>query len=178
MKRAVSFGLLLAGVGGLLAGEASEAWAAQKGEPLRLRNVNTGEEFDIPLFIGTSWNKNALLVCDWLMRDHREGIHRPCDPKLYAALYVLQRYYANGNRVHIHSGFRTSTTNEMLRRRQSGVARNSLHMHAKAVDFSIPGADLRSVARTARQLNIGGVGLYKGHIHIDTGEKRTWGLPL
>src|SRR3546814_1350697 len=59
------------------------------------------------------------------------------DPRLYAALYVLQRAAGPTAEITILSGFRTRKTNDMLRRRGIGAAADSYHMKACAVDFRI-----------------------------------------
>ncbi len=153
--------------------------AAEKSVPLRLTNQNTKETFDVDLFVGSEWNPNALLVCDWLMRDWRQNQMVSCDRKLYAALYVIQRYFSEKGRIEIHSGFRTENTNTLLREMGYGAAPGSMHKSARAIDFSIQGTDLRQVARACWNLNLGGIGLYSGWVHLDTrGRPVTWGLPL
>lgn len=153
--------------------------AAEASVPLRLYNQNTRENFDVELFSGSQWNPNGLIVCDWLMRDWRQNQMVNCDRRLYAALYVLQRYFSQTGRISIHSGFRTEATNTLLREKGYGAAPNSQHLNAKAVDFSIPGVDLKQVARAAWNLKLGGIGLYETFVHIDTRDNPyTWGLSL
>lgn len=153
--------------------------AAEQSIPLRLMNMNTKETYDLQLFAGSEWNPHALTVCDWLMRDWRQNQMVNCDRKLYAALYVIQRYFKQDGRITIHSGFRTESTNSLLREKGYGAAPNSMHKHAKAIDFSIPGTDHRQVARACWNLGLGGIGLYSGWVHLDTrGQPISWGLPL
>lgn len=159
---------------------------AEDNIPLRLQNDHTKEKYEIQLFNKGEWNKEGLMICDWLMRDFRENSTVHCDPKLYAALYVLQRYFADNKFLLIKSGYRTEKTNKMLREvslQESGgketwltPAINSMHIEAKAVDFFIPDADMSKVAEAVWLLNIGGLGEYKGKfIHMDTGDRRRWG---
>jgi uncharacterized protein YcbK (DUF882 family) len=56
------------------------------------------------------------------------------------------------------------------------VARDSQHTHGNAVDFRIPGVDVKSLEAWARRLRLGGVGLYlgSGFVHVDTGRVRYW----
>ena len=157
---------------------AMAAEAAQDGIPLRLTNVHTAEAYDVQLFVEGGWNPNALLVCDHLMRDWRQKQSVACDRKLYASLYVIQRFFAPTERMRINSGFRTEATNELLREMGYNPAINSQHLYAKAVDFSIPGVKLREVAKTVKALKIGGTGLYlsDGFVHMDTrGTPAQWG---
>lgn len=153
--------------------------AAEQSVPLRLYNQNTRENFDVQLFVGSQWNANALKVCDWLMRDWRQNLLVDCDRRIYAALYVIQRVFSQEGRIEIHSGYRSEATNSLLREQGYGAAPNSMHKQAKAVDFSIKGVDHRTIARAAWNLNLGGIGLYDGWVHLDTrGRAVKWGLPL
>ncbi|MDD9911269.1 MAG: D-Ala-D-Ala carboxypeptidase family metallohydrolase [Ahrensia sp.] len=60
-----------------------------------------------------------------------------------------------------------------------GGASSSYHKTCQAVDFKVRGANMREVyAYVKRQPAVGGHKLYSprrgGHIHIDTGPRRTW----
>ena len=69
-----------------------------------------------------------------------------------------------------------TSTNAMLRRRSEGVARNSLHMKAMAIDLQVPDRSLRAVHLAAVSLKRGGVGYYlaSDFVHVDTGNIRYW----
>lgn len=174
-----SLGVLALGCGSARELIGTALAAAEDSVPLRLYNQNTRENYDIQLFIGSEWNPNALILCDWLMRDHRQQQMVNCDRKLYATLYVIQRYFSQQGRINIHSGFRTEATNNLLREKGYGAAPNSQHLLAKAVDFSIPGVDLKQVARAAWNLKLGGIGLYDSFVHVDTrATPISWGHSL
>ncbi len=167
-----------------------ESAAAEDFVPLRLRNPHTDEHYEIQLFEGNSWNPNALLACNWMLRDWRQSKGKQvvsCDRKLFAALYVLQRKYAPNGYINVHSGYRSAQTNAMLRaqsiRRRGGVyegtpAVNSEHIEAKAVDFSIPNVTPLEACRYVQSLKLGGVGRYDTFTHMDTGRIRHWGHGL
>lgn len=60
-----------------------------------------------------------------------------------------------------------------------GGASRSYHKTCRAADFKVRGANMREVYRyVRRQSEVGGHKLYSprrgGHIHIDTGPRRTW----
>src|SRR3546814_21193070 len=74
------------------------------------------------------------------------------DPRLYAALYVLQRAAGPTAEITILSGFRTRKTNDMLRRSGIGAAADSYHMKARAVDFRIGTISPNLLAQAAREL--------------------------
>mgnify|MGYP002622529959 CR=1 FL=1 len=156
--------------------------------PLRLFNPHTKERYEVELFVGSDWNKSALLVCDWMMRDWRKKEVVNCDRKLYAALYVIQRKFNVTEPISITSGYRSKATNQMLRERSLArtkgkptaetPAENSLHMLARAVDFSVPGVSVKDVSLYVKELGIGGLGVYSSFTHLDTGSVRQWGRKL
>src|SRR4029453_3853414 len=63
-----------------------------------------------------------------------------------------------GAEIHVICGFRTQWSNEYLRRNTSGVAQNSLHMLAEAIDIRLPGIKISDFRRRALELGRGGVG--------------------
>lgn len=152
--------------------------AAAASEPLRLTNINTNEAYDVDLFVGGQWNPNAVTICDYLLRDWRAGQTVRCDQRIYAGLYVMQHYFAKGQRLRVHSGFRTQATNQRLREAGYNPAVNSQHLLAKAIDFSIPGVDVADIAKVAYSSNQCGVGCYRrmGFVHWDfRGTHARWG---
>lgn len=157
--------------------------------PLRLYNPHLQKGFNVELFVGQQWNENALLVCHWLMKDWRRNIAVPCDRKLYAALYVIQRKFNIAEPINIFSGYRSAETNAMLR--QQSIARsggrataespavNSQHILAKAVDFMLPGVPPLTVSKYVQTLGLGGTGNYSTFTHMDTrGVATHWGRGL
>lgn len=179
---ALGLSAIAPGIDSLLAPAAA---ATAQSIPLRLYNANTKERYEIQLFRGSEWNPAGLIVCDWMMRDWRENMVVHCDRRLYAALYVLQRYFSPQGMVTINSGFRSKKTNDMLRRRELAKndgeeswrtpAVNSLHTRAMAVDFVIPGVSLKKVGDAIWDLKLGGLGRYTTFNHMDTGRRRRWG---
>jgi uncharacterized protein YcbK (DUF882 family) len=77
----------------------------------------------------------------------------------------------------ILSAYRTPETNAMLARTSFGVAENSQHLFARALDVHFP-TRLNEAMLVARQMQRGGVGWYpnSGFMHIDTGPVRNWDL--
>ena len=78
--------------------------------------------------------------------------------------------------VQITSGYRTHKTNEKLRVRSKNVAKNSFHIEGKAIDFAIGEVSQNKLRSAARDICSGGLGLYQGFIHIDSGPLRRWGV--
>jgi Bacterial protein of unknown function (DUF882) len=58
----------------------------------------------------------------------------------------------------------------------AGVAKNSLHIQAEAIDLRMPGIDTLKLRNAALALARGGVGYYphSDFIHLDVGRVRQW----
>ena len=100
---------------------------------------------------------------------------RPMDPKLVELLAdVIGKF--SPTVVEVVSGYRSERFNDMLRKRLHEVAKNSYHTRGQALDFNIPGVDLKQVMRFLRRSKKAGVGWYEGSefIHMDTGPVRYW----
>ena len=81
-----------------------------------------------------------------------------------------------GAEIDIVCGYRTPWSNEFLRIAYQGVAKNSLHIQAQAIDLRIPGVETERLREIALSLHRGGVGYYphSDFIHVDTGRVRQW----
>ena len=157
--------------------------AASLDHHLRLYHTHTGEHIDIIYRHGDSFVPEAEAQLDHFLRDHRTGEVKHYDPRLFDILAELADSVGRpGAEINIICGYRSSWSNEFLRARSSGVAKNSLHMQAHAIDIRIPGVDTLTLRNAALALHEGGVGYYprSGFVHVDTGRVRTWcyGLSL
>lgn len=150
---------------------------AQREHRLRLFNTHTHERIDVVYRRGGTYDPAALAQLDLFLRDWRTGEVKRHDPRLFDLLADL----AAGLRreeaeIHIVCGYRAPATNRNLRSRSSGVAGNSLHMRAEAVDIRLPGVPASRLRDTALKLRRGGVGYYRasGFVHVDVGRVRRW----
>ena len=144
---------------------------------LHLYHTHTGERIDIVYRHGDTYLPEAEAQLDHFLRDHRTGEVKHYDPHVFDILSELTD--AVGHRdaeIDIICGYRSSWSNEFLRSKSSGVAKNSLHMQAHAIDIRIPGVDTLTLRNAALALHEGGVGYYprSGFVHVDTGRVRTW----
>jgi len=146
-----------------------------EGHLLFLYNTNTGERIRIVYRQGEMYIPSALAKLDYFLRDHRTGEVRQFDPRLYDVLSDLTAS-VSGGKIDIVCAYRTRVTNESLRAGTSGVAKNSLHIQARAIDLRMPGVDTLTLRRAALALARGGVGYYphSDFIHVDTGRVRQW----
>jgi len=144
---------------------------------LLLYNTHTAERIDIVYRRGEAYIPEALAKLDFFLRDHRTGDVRHFDPRMYDILSDLTASVGRaGGEIDIVCGYRTSSTNESLRAHTTGVARNSLHIQAEAIDLRMPGIDTLKLRKAALALARGGVGYYPNSdfIHLDIGRVRQW----
>ena len=144
---------------------------------LLLYNTHTAERIDIIYRRGDAYIPEALAKLDFFLRDHRTGEIRHFEPHLYDILSDLTAAVGRpGGEIDIVCGYRTSSTNESLRAHATGVAKNSLHIQAQAIDLRMPGIDTLKLRKAALALARGGVGYYphSDFIHVDVGRVRQW----
>ncbi len=143
---------------------------------LKFYNTHTHERVTVMYKKDGHYIPEALEKIAYIVRDHRTGEIHPIDVKLLDFLYDLLAEVGNQGEVHIISGYRSPATNQLLRKRSNGVAKSSLHMQGKALDFRLPGTDTKFLRDTAKAMKRGGVGYYKktDFIQIDTSRVRSW----
>jgi uncharacterized protein YcbK (DUF882 family) len=144
---------------------------------LRLYNTHTGERLEIVFRRGEEYVPGALAKLDYFLRDHNTGDVRHFDPRLYDILADLTASVGHPDgEIDIVCGYRTPSTNESLRAHTTGVAKNSLHIQAEAIDLRMPGVNTLTLRRAALALRRGGVGYYphSDFIHVDSGRVRQW----
>lgn len=143
---------------------------------LALNNLHTGEELQTEYFNGRGYQNIELAKLNHLCRDFRRNESIAMDTGLFDQLSAIQKVIGCDTQVQIISGYRSPATNEMLSAKSGGVAKKSLHMLGRAMDFRLEGVPLDEVRKAALSLKAGGVGYYPGSnfVHIDTGRVRFW----
>ncbi len=143
---------------------------------LWLHNLHTGEALKTVYWEHGRYLAQPLSEIDRLLRDHRNGMVHPIDPKVLDVLNRLQFLLEPSGPFQIISGYRSPQTNAALRAQGRGVATRSLHMEGKAIDVRVPGRDVEAVSRAALSLRAGGVGTYRrsNFVHLDSGRVRSW----
>lgn len=145
---------------------------------LNLSNANIDEQMSLsvpPTLQLSDLDRRRL---NHFLRDWRENEAIAMDDQvLDDLLLICAEHNTHGSEldVLIASGYRTTKTNDILRQRSREVAVNSLHTQGKAIDFNLPGVSNRQLAAKARDICTGGVGVYSGFVHIDSGARRQWG---
>ena len=144
---------------------------------LALKNVHTQEEFLINVPETLQFSETELKQFNYFCRDWRRDEKTSMDPELLKILSRICHDFHSFDvpvNIEILSGFRTESTNEMLRRKSNLVAQNSFHKKGRALDFRVVGVDDDQVRISAKKHAIGGLGIYRNFIHIDTGPRRQW----
>lgn len=162
---------------GLLLGPGRARAARIGGRSLRLEHLHTGERLNATYWENGRYLPDALGEINHLLRDFRTGATARIDPRLLDILYGLGRRLGCTPDFAVIGGYRSPHTNEMLRSRSGGVAKNSYHMKGQAIDLRLNGCRLADLRRAALALRAGGVGYYPGSnfVHVDTGPVRSWG---
>jgi len=155
------------------------ARALEPGRTLSLYNTHTKENLTITYKVGGKFVDGALDKINWFMRDWRANKKTTMDPKLIDLVWELHRDLGSKKPVHLISGFRSSKTNAMLRRRGRKVARRSRHILGQAADVYFPDVPTKRLRELALVMQRGGVGFYPrsgkyGFVHVDTGNVRHW----
>lgn len=119
---------------------------------------------------------NALDDINAFLSDFRTGDLTDIDPKLLDLLYDIRETLDSQGTYEVISAYRSPATNDMLRQRSGGVARNSQHLLGKAIDVRLTDVALTKLRDAAVAMQRGGVGYYKSSnfVHIDTGRVRRW----
>jgi uncharacterized protein YcbK (DUF882 family) len=144
---------------------------------LRLYHTHTREHIDVVYWRNNMYVPGVLAQMDRFLRDSVTGDVHHYDPHLFDVLFDLTR--ASGRpdaEIQVICGYRSPQTNEFLRTHTSGVAKQSLHMSAEAIDIRLPGVKTSSLRDAALALGRGGVGYYAASdfIHVDVGRVRRW----
>lgn len=161
---------------GALALQAGPLLAATETKSLAFRSTHTGETLRCTYWDGTGYRRDVLADIDYLLRDHRTGDVALIDVGLLDLLHLIRTAMGSDEAFDVISGYRSPKTNEMLRRRGTGVNKNSLHMAGRAIDVRLPGCQLADLRAAAVSFRGGGVGYYRksNFIHVDVGRIQTW----
>jgi uncharacterized protein YcbK (DUF882 family) len=166
--------------------EVAASTIAPKGQKyeLKLYHLHTGESLDIVYRIGNTYIPAAMDQLNHFLRDHRTEDQSHYDPKEFDLLHsLMSKLGKNGRVIDVVCGYRTPWSNNFLRTRggtaspsETGVAKNSQHMEAKAIDIRVPGVTTARLRNTALSLHAGGVGYYpvSKFVHVDVGPVRKW----
>ncbi|WP_228130487.1 DUF882 domain-containing protein [Pseudovibrio exalbescens] len=156
----------------------STADASAETRTLKLYNTHTKERADITFKRNGRYIRSGLKELNHFMRDWRRNEPTDMDPELFDLIWEVYQKANTNEYIHVVSGYRSLKTNNMLRKRSSGVAKKSQHTQGRAMDFFIPGVNVAKLRSIGLRKHIGGVGYYPRSntpfVHMDTGSVRHW----
>nr|WP_246252196.1 DUF882 domain-containing protein [Ancylobacter pratisalsi] len=145
---------------------------------LSFHHVHSGVSETVTFKKNGRYDPAALKQLNVLMQDWRRKEPTNMDPRLFDIVWEVYRDVGATQPIQVIGGYRSPSTNAMLRQRSRGVAKTSLHMQGKAMDFFIPGVSLAKIREAGLRLQRGGVGFYptsgSPFVHLDTGGIRHW----
>lgn len=138
--------------------------------------LHTNEFLRVPLLANGQFLQPDLTAINVLFRDHRTNEIQAIDTALLVYLRDLRDVLQFDGPFHVISGFRSASTNALLRAKSPLVAKKSFHLTGRAVDIRVPGVASSDVRQAAIDLRFGGVGYYprSDFVHLDTGRFRYW----
>ncbi len=144
---------------------------------LRMYSARTGERIDMIYWVEGDYIKDAAKEIRYFMRDWRNNKQIGIDLRTIDIMAASHNLMDVNEPYMLLSGYRSPETNAMLRRRSSGVAKNSLHMKGQAADLRLASRSVNQMAHAASACHAGGVGRYSGSnfVHMDCGPVRNWG---
>ena len=160
---------------GIVLASPMESIAALATQPMSFYHTHTGERLKIN-YSCDGCKPSTLKKVNNFLRDFRSGEVHSIDPTLLDILNQIQQKSGSKGVIEIISGFRSPTTNNLLRSKSSGVAKKSLHMKGQALDIRLTDLNTKDLRDVSISLQQGGVGYYAKNdfVHIDTGRFRTW----
>lgn len=156
----------------------SPATAQAQTKSLKLYYIHTGEKATIAYKKNGRYIASGLKKINWHLRDWRRNEPTKMDPALLDLVWEVYRQSGSKDYITVISGYRSPASNNLLRKRGRGVAKNSQHTLGKALDFYLPDVKLSKLRAIGLKLGVGGVGFYprsgSPFVHIDTGRVRHW----
>ncbi|MEJ6388699.1 YcbK family protein [Gymnodinialimonas ulvae] len=144
---------------------------------LNMYNGRAGESLNMIYWIEGEYIAPALEEVNYFMRDWRNDQVTDINIRTIDIMTAAHNLLETSEPYTLLSGYRSAETNAMLRRRSSGVARNSRHIRGEAADLQLQSRSVTQMFNAARSCNAGGVGRYSrsNFVHMDCGPVRSWG---
>ncbi len=161
---------------GLVALSAPHDAIAADERRLSFYHTHTHERLDTVYFKDGRYVVSALEEVNRFLADFRTGDVAVIDPKLLDLIYEIRESLGSQGTYEVISAYRSPTTNNMLRSRGGGIAKNSQHLIGTAIDVRLDDVPTKKLRDAALAMKKGGVGYYgkANFVHIDTGRVRRW----
>jgi uncharacterized protein YcbK (DUF882 family) len=181
-KKALASATLMAGLTvGIWSASGTPAVSGGETRTISLYHVHTGERLTVTYMVNGKYVPSAMKQINHLMRDWRKNQTITIDPRTIDLVWELHADLGSKAPVHIVCGYRSASTNSMLKKRGRNVARKSQHILGKAIDIYFPDVPTIKMRNSALVRQVGGVGYYRsaggptGFLHVDSGRVRHWG---
>ena len=153
--------------------------AAQPNErTISFYHIHTHERLTVTYKRNGSYIPEALTKINWIMRDWRKNEVKEISPATIDLAWEMHEELGSKEPINIICGYRSSGTNEMLRKTRGGQAKFSQHITGKAIDITFPDIPLKKMRYSALIRERGGVGYYPTSgipfVHVDTANVRMW----
>ena len=123
---------------------------------IRMASPRTGEKIDMIYWIEGDYLQDAWKEINHFMRDWRTNDVKQIDLRTIDIMAAAHNLMDVNEPYMLLSGYRSPETNAMLRRRSSGVAKNSRHMRGEAADLRLASRSVHQMARAAAACRAGG----------------------
>ncbi len=134
--------------------------APQAPREISFFHIHTKETLTIVYKKDGKYVPEAMDKIDWLMRDWRQNKAIKMDPKAIDILWEIHEELGSKEPIHIICGYRSGSTNEMLRKTVGGQAKNSNHINGSAIDAYFPDVPPKFARYAGLVRERGGVGYY------------------
>ncbi|WP_407941071.1 YcbK family protein [Oceanomicrobium pacificus] len=143
---------------------------------IKMYSGRTGESINTVYWIEGKYIREAVKEINYFMRDWRTDETIDYDLRNVDIMAAAHQLMDTNEPFLLLSGYRSSRTNAMLRRRSRNVAKNSYHIRGMAADLRLKSRSTSQMAKAAIACNSGGVGTYgrSNFVHMDCGPIRTW----
>ena len=152
--------------------------AFPKTRTLSLYNIHTKDTVTVQYMKDGRHVPEAMEKINFALRDWRKDETHKMDPALVDLLWEIHAELGSKESIHVISGFRSRSTNELLRKAVGGQASESRHITGQAADVHFPDVPLKKIRYSALIRERGGVGYYPTSalpfVHVDTGNVRHW----
>ncbi len=152
--------------------------ASAETRTLDLYYVHTGERAQITFKKNGRYDPAGLKKLNQMLRDWRRNEPTRMDPALFDLVYEVWKESGSRKPITVTSAYRSPATNNMLRKRSRGVAKNSQHTYGRAMDWFVTDVSTAKLRAIALRKQVGGVGYYPSSrtpfVHTDTGSVRHW----
>jgi uncharacterized protein YcbK (DUF882 family) len=144
---------------------------------IRMYSGRTGEAMDTIYWIEGEYIPEVMKEINHFMRDWRSDDEVKMDMRTVDIMAAAHRLMDVSEPYMLLSGYRSPSTNAMLRSKSRGVAKNSLHMKGQAADLRLKSRSVGQMSKAAAACASGGVGKYSrsNFVHMDCGPVRSWG---